>query len=67
MDCRLVIFCKNVFCFEPSERLDDQLLLSIDKNKFGNIKAFNIGIGNENKKVPIHSDTANRGGTSIFV
>lgn len=60
-------FCKSVFSFEPIKRLYDQLELSISKNQFKNIKAFNIGLGNEDKETPIYSDAANMGGSSVLI
>jgi FkbM family methyltransferase len=59
-------FCKSVYCFEPIARLYDQLQFSINKNEFRNVHAFNLGMGNENKMLPIYSDTANMGGSSIL-
>lgn len=59
-------FCKDVYSFEPIERLYNQLLLSIEKNQFQNVRAFNIGLGDESKEVAIYSDTSNMGGSSVL-
>lgn len=59
-------FCKSVFCFEPITRLYSHIEASIKKNQFKNVQAFNFGMGNENKALPIYSDSANMGGSSIL-
>lgn len=60
-------FCKSVYSFEPIQRLYNQLELSINRNNFNNIHAFNIGLGNEEKEIPIYSDAANVGGSSVLI
>lgn len=59
--------CGHVYSFEPIKRLYDQFSGSVFKNDILNITPYNYALGNEKKDLPIYSNEANMGGSSILV
>ena len=59
-------FCETVYCFEPITKLFNQLSLTISHNNFSNIRAYNLALGSSNGFMPIFSEAANMGGSSIL-
>ena len=59
--------CGYVYAFEPIKRLYDQFCRSIFQNEILNITAYNYALGNEKKEMPIYSNEANMGGSSVLV
>lgn len=59
-------YCKQVYSFEPIPSVYNQFNESIKKNKFKNITAFNLGIG-ETRENKSFNYVKNHAGTSSFV
>lgn len=57
----------KVFSFEPHPEVYNDLQENIRINSFKNILSFNIGLGNENKKMTLFSNlNVNRGASSLI-
>ncbi|TAL62901.1 MAG: FkbM family methyltransferase [Bacteroidetes bacterium] len=46
----------KVFAFEPTRKSYDVFSESISHNRFSNISAFKMGLGNETRSIPIYTD-----------
>lgn len=52
----------RIICFEPDPDTYNRLCKNISLNKLKNVKAYNIGVGNTNGKLPFSKDEFNTGG-----
>ncbi len=62
----LPMFCKNVIGFEPIKRIYKQNLKSIQKNRYQNVKLYNLALGEKSGTSKIYENRKNIGGSSLI-
>lgn len=51
----------SVISVEPTKRMFEILQQNVKLNEFSNVKLFNVGLGDEEKKMPIYTSSENMG------
>lgn len=58
-------FCKEVFSFEPIEKIYNQMNISVHFNDIFNIRTLNYALGSQKEILPIYSSDINVGASSL--